>query len=98
MCITQAVDTDQQNPASKLLMTIMVAFAEFERAMIVERVKAGMAAAKRRGVHCGRKALVCDRNKVLELHLRGKSIRAISAALKLNRDKVHKIVRAAIAA
>lgn len=98
MCISQSVDTDNQNPGSRLLMQILAAVAEFEREMIRERVKAGMAAAKRRGVRLGRHALVVDKVKVLELHLRGKAIRKIAEELKLKRDLVHRIVKAAQAA
>lgn len=95
MAITQSVDTGDENPASKLLMQILVAVSEFEREMIVERVKAGLAAARRRGVRLGRKPQVIDKTKVMQLHLRGKSIRAIATELKLQKDLVHKIVRSA---
>jgi len=95
MCTTQSIDTGDDNPGSRLLMQILVAVAEFEREMIRERVKAGMKAAQRRGVHCGRKANVIDRKRVLELHLRGKSIRAIAGELKLAQTAVRRIVKAA---
>jgi|HubBroStandDraft_2_1064218.scaffolds.fasta_scaffold23352_4 putative DNA-invertase from lambdoid prophage Rac len=38
---TQGIDTDKQNPMSRLLLHLMGAFAEFERSVIVERVQAG---------------------------------------------------------
>jgi len=94
MCITQAVDTDRQSPSSRLLMCVLAAVAEFERSMIAERVKAGMNAAKRRGVQLGRKKVVFDRQKVAELHLRGKSVRAIAAHMNLNRGVVLKAIQA----
>lgn len=96
--ITQSVDTDTGNPSSRLLMQILVAVAEFERSMICERVKAGLEAAKKRGSVLGRRWIACDKTKVIELHMRGKSIRQIAAELKINRDKVQKIVKAATAA
>ena len=40
--------------SGKLVFHIMGALAEFERSLISERTKAGMAAAKMRGVHVGR--------------------------------------------
>ena len=95
---SQLIDTDAQNPGSKLLMDIMAAFAEFERSLIQESVNAGISAAKRRGIHCGRKPIIVDRSKVRELHLQGKSIRQIAAKLKINRGKVHSIIKAATAA
>ena len=97
ICASQTIDTDNNNPGSKLLMTVLAAVAEFERSMIVERVKAGMKAAQRRGVHCGRTALVIDSKKVLELHLRGKSLRAIAKELRLQKDTVRNVLKRAAA-
>jgi len=95
MVTSQAIDTDHQNPGSRLLMQILAAVAEFERSMIVERVKAGVRAAQRRGVHCGRKPKIVDKLKIRELHLRGKSIRAIADEMKLGKTHVGRIVKPA---
>jgi DNA invertase Pin-like site-specific DNA recombinase len=40
---TQRLDTDLQNPASRCLLHVLGAAAEFERAMIRERTHAGQA-------------------------------------------------------
>ena len=48
----QAVDTT--TPAGRALFQMLGVFAEFERSIIVERVRAGMARAKRRGTKSGR--------------------------------------------
>jgi DNA invertase Pin-like site-specific DNA recombinase len=48
----QGIDTS--TPAGKALFQMLGVFAEFERAMIVERVKAGLARAKRTGTKSGR--------------------------------------------
>jgi DNA invertase Pin-like site-specific DNA recombinase len=42
VAVTQNLDTDESNPMSRLMLTIMAAFAEFEREMIKERVTAGL--------------------------------------------------------
>jgi putative DNA-invertase from lambdoid prophage Rac len=76
---TQSIDTDESNPTSKLLLYILAAVAEFEREMIRERVVAGLASAKHRGQHLGRRKLLFDRERVLNLHRGGKSIREIAA-------------------
>ena len=47
---------DTQSPMGKAMFTIVGAMAELEAALIAERVKAGMAAAKARGKPCGRPA------------------------------------------
>ncbi len=50
--IQDAIDTT--TAGGRLYFHIMAALAEFERDLISERTKAGMAAAKARGVHVGR--------------------------------------------
>ncbi len=48
---------DTKTPAGKLQMTMMAAIAEFERAMILERQREGIAIAKLEGKYKGRKAI-----------------------------------------
>ena len=48
---------DTATPAGKLMFNVIGSFAEFEREMIQERVKAGIARAKAQGKHCGRPRL-----------------------------------------
>ena len=50
--LTETIDTT--SPGGRLIFHIMGALAEFERSLISERTKAGMAAARRRGVKLGR--------------------------------------------
>jgi DNA invertase Pin-like site-specific DNA recombinase len=51
----QALDTT--TPAGRLLFQVSGAFAEFERAMIVQWVNAGLARARKAGVRLGRPAV-----------------------------------------
>ena len=48
---------DTKTPAGKLQMTMLAAVAEFERTMILERQREGIAIAKRNGKYKGRKAI-----------------------------------------
>ena len=50
--LTEAIDTT--SAGGKLVFHIMGALAEFERTLIVERTRAGMASARTRGRHLGR--------------------------------------------
>ena len=43
---------------ARLLLSIMGAFAEFERALIKERQKEGIALAKKKGIYRGRKPVL----------------------------------------
>ncbi len=54
LCVSQGIDTDRRNPAATLLLHLIGAFAQFERSLIIERVRSGMTEAKRQGKHCGR--------------------------------------------
>ena len=65
--LTEAVDTS--SPAGRMMMQIMGAFSEFERAMLKERTKAGLDAAKREGRIGGRrpKLTTHQRNKIVRL-------------------------------
>jgi DNA invertase Pin-like site-specific DNA recombinase len=89
---TQSIDTDESNPTSKLLLYILAAVAEFEREMIRERVVAGLANAKHRGKQLGRRKLLFDRERVLNLQRGGKSIREIADALQINRGTIHRFL------
>jgi putative DNA-invertase from lambdoid prophage Rac len=48
------LDTSGSSPAADLMLNILASFAQFERALIAERVRAGMARAKKQGKHLGR--------------------------------------------
>lgn len=73
IAVTQGIDTDRQNPAGVLMMQVLGSVAQFERAIIVERVKAGVAQAKRDGKHCGRPAKVFRRDQALRMRKSGLS-------------------------
>ncbi|WP_405180921.1 recombinase family protein [Nocardia sp. NBC_01377] len=47
--------TGEDSPMANLLLSVMGAFAEFERSLILERQREGIAAAKTRGAYTGRK-------------------------------------------
>jgi DNA invertase Pin-like site-specific DNA recombinase len=58
--------TGEDSAMSKLLLSVMGAFAEFERALLKERQREGIAVAKKAGVYKGRKpSLTPDRAKEL---------------------------------
>lgn len=93
---SQGIDTDQANPAGRLLLHLLAAVAEFERELIRERVIAGIAKAKangtRSGNRIGRPFLVCDRARARELRAAGRSYSQISEELGIPRTTVVRIV------
>lgn len=52
--LNEAIDTS--SPGGRLLFHLLAAMAEFERSLISERTRAGMAAARARGIHIGRQS------------------------------------------
>jgi DNA invertase Pin-like site-specific DNA recombinase len=45
---------DTTNAFGEMAFNLLTTFAQFERSLIAERVRAGMARAKAQGIHCGR--------------------------------------------
>lgn len=64
--------TGEDSAMSKLLLSVMGAFAEFERALLKERQREGIAIAKKAGVYKGRKpSLTPERVKELRTRIDG---------------------------
>ena len=62
---------DTATPTGKLMLTMIAAINEFERANILERQREGIELAKQRGVYKGRRAIeVEDFGKYYEKYLR----------------------------
>jgi DNA invertase Pin-like site-specific DNA recombinase len=72
---------DLTTPSGRLMFQIIGAMAEFERNLIRERVIAGMANAKAKGLKLGRTALAVDMLAVRERRAAGESLRSIARAL-----------------
>ncbi len=91
----QGVDTT--TPAGKALFQMLGVFAEFERAMIRERIHAGLKRARAEGKRLGRptRADEASRAEVLRLRSEGRSIRTIAEELKFGRGTVHRIAQTA---
>jgi putative DNA-invertase from lambdoid prophage Rac len=88
---------DLSTASGKLMRTIMAGLAEFERDLIRDRVKSGLAAARARGVKLGRQVgqRPSDRKakRVLGMHADGLSYRLIARNVGLSKNTVMDIVR-----
>jgi len=94
VCPGQGIDTTQQNPAAQLQLGILCAVAEFEREVIKERVNAGIAAARLRGVRLGRPPTLGRHEKaVAGLLSDGLGICAIARRLGIPLSSAHKVVK-----
>jgi len=81
---------DSTTPQGKLLLHLTSAFAEFERSIIAERTRAGIAAAKRRGAVLGRPRARVDADALLDLKKQGMSVREIARTLKIGSSTVQR--------
>ena len=88
---------DTTNAGGRLVLHMMGALAEFERALIVERTRAGLRAAKRRGVKLGRKPSLTPGQVTHARRLidGGESPRTVATTLRVGRTTLWRALKAA---
>jgi putative DNA-invertase from lambdoid prophage Rac len=89
---------DLSTASGKLMRTIMAGLAEFERDLIRDRVKSGLAAARARGAvlvgrQLGQRPSDKKAKKVLAQHNQGLSYRLIGRNLGLSKNTMMEIIR-----
>lgn len=90
--------TGSEDSLSKLMLNILGSFAEFERELIKERQREGIAIAKTKGVYAGRKPSL-DAGKVAELVARDKANdhknrSGLARELGISRETLYQYLRA----
>ncbi len=84
---------DTMTPTGKLMLTVLGAVAQFEREMMLERQREGIAKAKSDGRYKGRKPIEAQRRQnVLRLAAEGATRAHIAAELKLGEATVYRIL------
>jgi len=86
--VSYSENIDTSTPMGKTMFTIIGAIAELERSLIVERVKAGLKAAKARGKRVGRPKTHFDSTAALQLKSDGFKMREIAARLGASKSTV----------
>lgn len=91
--ITENIET--QTPGGRLVMHMFAALAEFERDLITERTRSGLASARARGRTGGRKPLPLAKQKALAAMWEQRSLTAdeIAEQLQISRRTVFKYVK-----
>lgn len=95
---SQAIDTSNDNPAGRLQMHVLMAVAEFERSLIRERTKAGLAVARARGAKLGRpRARLDDAGRAILAAWKAAptSVRDLAERLGVSVGKAHALATAA---
>jgi DNA invertase Pin-like site-specific DNA recombinase len=89
------VFTGEDSPMANLMLSVMGAFAEFERALIRERQREGISLAKQRGAYRGRKpSLDADQIKDMKRRIQlGESKARVARDLGISRETVYQYLR-----
>jgi DNA invertase Pin-like site-specific DNA recombinase len=89
--------SEKKDPMNDFMLAILGAAAEFERELISERVRDGMARARNENKKIGRPVVLeqkgVNSSRLLELKREGKSIREISQLVGIKRSTVHGILK-----
>ncbi len=109
IAVTQGIDTDERNPASRFLLQILGAAAEFERSLILERTHAGRiryqqdwdAGSVGKTVHSRsgkdmpphRPKKIFDRERVVRLYEQYCSVRRVAKEMDLSIGTVHRTLK-----
>lgn len=90
---------DTHTPTGKLMLTVLGGVAQFEREMMLERQREGVAKAKAAGRYKGRKPVSLERrDAVLQLAALGATKVSIARQLNMGEATVYRILAAAKAA
>lgn len=87
--------TGDDSPMATLMLAVMGAFAEFERALLRERQREGIALAKQRGAYRGRKKSL-SHDQVTEMKRRieaGEQKAQVARDLGVSRETVYQYLR-----
>jgi len=92
--VTESVDTE--TPTGRAMWQMIGILAELERSIIAERTRAGMRAAKRRGVKFGRKPKLspAQLNHARELIAKGETRQYVAGLLNVSRATLYRALAA----
>ena len=85
---------DTAGPFGEFFFTVVAAFGQLERAMIVERVRSGLAAAKARGIRLGRRKTSVNTSRVKVLRALGLSWGKVAAECGASIPTIQRAMRA----
>jgi DNA invertase Pin-like site-specific DNA recombinase len=84
---------DTATPTGKLMLNLLGSIAQFEREIMLERQREGIAKAKAAGKYVGGRPATIDQAEIVKLHREGKRVCDIVAALGVSRSSVERALR-----
>ena len=89
--LTEAIDTS--GPAGRMMMQMLGSFAEFERAMVRERTRAGLKAAREQGRKGGRRPILTAHQKteILTMLAAGRAGAEIARIFRVHRATISRV-------
>jgi DNA invertase Pin-like site-specific DNA recombinase len=89
--LTEAIDTC--GPAGRMMMQMLRSFAEFERAMVRERTRAGLKAVREQGRRGGRRSKLAPRQRaeILVMLADGRAGAEIARIFRVHRATISRI-------
>ena len=89
---------DTSTPAGRAMFQMLGVFSEFERAMIQERVRAGLVRARAEGKQLGRPTVSADKEaRIRQLRSQGKGIRKVAEIVGVGVSVVQRVDRKRLA-
>jgi DNA invertase Pin-like site-specific DNA recombinase len=93
-----AMNLDTNTPTGRLMLNVLGSVAEFERAIMLERQREGIAKAKAEGRYKGRQpTALAKADEVRKLHAEGVGAVDIARRLKIGRSSVYRVLAAGAA-
>lgn len=91
--VSYSENLDLTTSTGRLMFQLLGAFAEFEKNLIQEKVRAGLSNARAKGKHLGRPEKGLDRERLFEMRGRGLTMRAIAQSLDCSPALVYKTLQ-----
>ncbi|WP_282078024.1 recombinase family protein [Epibacterium ulvae] len=87
-------EVDTKSPSGKLMLTMFAAMAQFEREMMLERQREGIAKAKTAGKYRGRAPLPAEKiERARSLKSQGVKVADIAQQLSLGRSTLYRVLK-----
>ena len=92
MTVSSPENIDSGEALGRAVIVLIGAIAELERALIVERVRAGMRRARIEGRHIGRPQLDLDRTAIVRHRAHGQSLGQLAKTFRVSRTTIARVL------